>query len=1245
MVDFTHLHVLSHYSLLRSTITVPKLLAAVEQAGMDAVALTDAGNLFGAFEAYSLAKELRERRRAEAEAAAQAAAAAPGDARLAALAQQAAARRGVALLLGCQLAVAPLGMREKTRGALQLVLLATSEQGFRDLAQLVSLAWTEGFHFEPRVDLEAIARHARELVCLTGAGDDGFLNSHLRRGSEDEARRQLGLLKEIFGDRLWVELADHLLADPVHLRQGNLRVARDCGVPVVATNWVHYLAAEDAEVHDVLLAVSQATTLEDPRRPRLPSREFWLKSPQEMAQLFADLPEAIRNTRAVVERCQGARIASGAYYLPRYPCPQGLSEAELLRQRCEEGLARRYAEITPAHRERLAFELETIIHMGFPAYFLIVADFIEWAKRRGIPVGPGRGSAAGSLVAYCLGITDLCPLRYGLLFERFLNPGRRSMPDIDIDFCQLRRDEVIDYVRRTYGSAAVAHIMTLGTMKARMAIKDVARAYGWTPEEAQELANLVPKDPSGRYDLAVCLGRKPLDPATGAWGTVEAMLRRYEHDPRARQVLEVALRLEKLGRSLGVHACGVIIAPRPVHELVPVCVVKDKVATQWTMTQVEKAGLLKMDFLGLKTMSVLQKCLELVRRHSGRQIALSDIPLDDPATFRLLGSGRTLGVFQCESAGFQALIQRLQPDRFEDLIALVALYRPGPLKANMHLDYCDRKHGRQAVEYPHPALEPVLAETYGLYIYQEQVMSISRVLCGFSPAEADDLRKAMGKKDKATLSKLRDRFLEGAERRHGFPREQAAAMWDKILGFAEYCFNKSHSACYALIAYWTAWCKANHYPAFMTANLIFEMDNKEKMTEFVAELRAQGIAVLPPDINESGWEFTLVQREGRTQIRFGFGGVKGIGQAAAEHLIAERERRGPYASLHDLAARVDGRVINKRVVEALIKVGAFDSLHPNRRALCEGMERALDYGQKRARAAEERQQTLFDAFAADQAYRESALSYPDIEDWPVATRLGFEKQLTGYWISDHPARPWREQLGAQITHRIRDLAALADGARAVVLAVVSERRLIRTRSGGQLCALQIADESGSCEAVAFAGRGRDAQHAPERIAALCDPDTVALFVGTVERRSRGPARAGDDEDEEGASSAGEDDEENGAQGAAELEAASVPGLVLQAVIPAAHAAELLIREVIIAVDAAAAGEQQLEDTARLLAEHAGERASVGFRVFTGSELLRIRAGERWRVTPTPALLAGLERIWGRERVQTRWASPASLAAS
>jgi DNA polymerase-3 subunit alpha len=1248
MTDFTHLHVLSHYSLLKATPSVPRLLEAVEKGGMDAVALTDVGNLFGAFELQTAAKELKEKHTKTAEELAVAAAAKPDDGTLAARAQAAAHQHGITALLGCQVAIAPLGMREKSRGNLQLVLIAASEKGYFDLAELVSLGWKQGFYFEPRVDLEAIARYSSDLVCLTGAGDDGFLNSHLRRGSTEEARRQLGLLKDVFADRLWVELADHLVDGPVSLRHGNVQLARELSVPVVATNWVHYLGAKDADVHDVMLAISDATTLADPKRPRLPSREYWLKSPDEMAALFSDLPEAISNTRAVVERCATAKIPTGTYHLPTYPCLAGQSEAELLRELCEAGLKRRYATTTDEHRTRLEFELKTIIEMGFPAYFLIVSDFIMWAKRNDIPVGPGRGSAAGSLVAYSLGITDICPLRYGLLFERFLNPGRKSMPDIDIDFCQTRREEVLDYVRGKYGAEAVTNIMTLGTMKARMAIKDVARAYEWTPEESQELANLVPKDPSGKHDLSVCLGRKPLDKASNTFGTVDVMLKRYDSDPRTKQVLDAALSLEKLGRSLGVHACGVIIAPKPVHQLVPVCVVKSKPSTQFNMTQVEKAGLLKMDFLGLKTMTILKKCVDIVKAAGGPAIDLLTIPLDDPATFRMLGTGRTLGIFQCESPGFQNLIARLKPDRFEDMIALVALYRPGPLKANMHLDYCDRKQGIQKVEYPHPVLEGVLKETYGLYIYQEQVMSISRELCGFKPSEADDLRKAMGKKDKAVLSKLKDKFISGAETLNQFPREKCEEMWDKILGFAEYCFNKSHSACYGLIAYWTAWFKANHYAAFMTANLIFEMGNKEKMTEFVEELRGQGIPVLPPDVNMSGWEFTLVKRGEAQEIRFGFGGVKGIGEGAADSLIATRLKGGPYDSLYSLCERVDTRTVNKRVVEALVKVGAFDTVHANRRALFEAMEKAFDRGQKLSKSRNDSQQTLFASFEADTSYREAVQGYAEVPDWSLETRLGFEKALTGYWISDHPVRAWRPQLGAHATADTRQMAMTPDGYKVAVLAAVTAKRMLKTKTGNTMCILSLEDERGAFEAVLFGGGGRGgrSEQSPcDRFASLCEPDTVALFAGTIERRNRGPSKptgGGEEDGEDHAAIGGEDDE---GHGVAHAEAApAIPGLVVSEVVPAARATELLVRSITVAIDATASSVEQLRETEKLLAEHSGDRARVHLSVHTGTQAVSLAPDDKWRVHPSAALVEGLRRVWGDENVMLELASAERLLA-
>jgi DNA polymerase III subunit alpha len=1240
MADFTHLHVHSHFTLLESPITVARLLKAVKAKGMDAVALTDRGNLFAAYELYSQAKDA-----------------------------------GITAIIGCQVNVAPLGMREKVRDWHQLVLLASNEIGYRNLGKLVSKGWLEGFYFEPRVDLEAIAAHAEGLVCLTGAGRDGFLNRHLMSGATEEAARQLGLLKGIFGpERLFVELTDHGGDGTLNQIAANCALADAAGVGVVATNWVHYLEASDHDIHDVQLAIQKVTTVDDTHRKRMPSREYYLKTPDEMAALFAARPDAISNTRRIVELCKGSKVPTGTYFLPSFPCPDGHTEETWLRELCARGIRKRYGD-NPGEevKARLAFELETILKMGFAAYFLIVADFINWAKDRGIPVGPGRGSAAGSIVAYAMGITDMCPLTYGLLFERFLNPGRKSMPDIDIDFCKDRRGEVIEYVANKYGHDAVTQIMTLGTMKARMAIKDVARAYHWTPEEAQELASLVPEDPSGKHDLQVCLGRKPLDKDKNEFGTVDAMLKRYESDERTRKVLDAALQLEKLGRSLGVHACGMIIAPGPVADYVPVCKVKDKAATQFNMTQVEKCGLLKMDFLGLKTMSILKKAADIAKDSEGIDIDYGKVPLDDPKTFAMLGTGRTLGVFQCESSGFQELIKLLKPDRFEDLIALVALYRPGPLMAGMHTQYCDRKHGRELVDYPHPVLEGVLKETYGLYIYQEQVMSISRELCGFTPAEADDLRKAMGKKDINVLKKLEEKFIEGAWTNHQFDRKKCKEMWEKILGFASYCFNKSHSACYGLIAYWTAYMKANHYAAFMTANLIYEMDNKDKMTKFVEELRSSGIPVLPPDVNESGWEFRVIRKKGpevqsfltatggpevpakpstgagravgtvletpgqghSESIRFGFGGVKAVGEGAAQAIISERNERGPFQSLYDLCERIDTRTVNKRVVESLIKVGALDSLHPNRKALFDTQDRAFDRGNRLTRTKAQNQQTLFSTFEEDDSFRNETRGYPDVADWTVAERLSFEKALTGYWISSHPVTEQRRVLAGVATHTTNDLAAEPNGTSVAIAAVVLEKRVIRTKTGRSMAILTLEDQFGRFEAVLFPGRegrrGESQAGAFEKFAHDCEPDVVALFCGTLERRERRPQRqtvGGDDSE----APTGEMDEGGDA-------AETLPNLRVNDMIPASLAVERLTREVVLHLDTSAypdpsAQARLLQASETILKEHAGARP-VSVLVHTPQDvLLTLTLGETWRVHPSNELLEKLRRTWGAENVRT-----------
>jgi DNA polymerase-3 subunit alpha len=1304
--DFVHLHVRSHFTLLQSTITVKKLLGSVKKKGMDAVALTDRGNLFGAFEAWSEANDKPKAAKGDLKKAKETAEKKPDDAAvLEALAAAEAAYAkakadAVQLIVGCEMAVTSMGMTERVRDSSQLVLLAQNENGYRNLSRLVSRGWLEGFYFEPRVDLEAIAALSQDLICLTGAGQWSFLNRHLVAGNREEAVRQLGRLKDIFGDRVYVELSDFgpdANLDWRGLVGQNVGIARELDVPVVATNWVHYLDRAGAPVHDVQLAAEGATTLADTKRKRMPTQEFYLKTADEMAALFADLPEAIANTRVIADRCATSGIPMDGYQLPKFPCPDGLDENQLLRKQCEEGLVFRYGdEITPAHRERLEFELDTIIRMGFPAYFLIVADFIGWAKDHGIPVGPGRGSAAGSLVAYAMKITDMCPLKYGLLFERFLNPGRKSMPDIDIDFCKDRRDEVIQYVKRKYGEDAVTNIMTLGTMKAKMAIKDSARAYEWTPEEAQQLANFIPTDPSGKTDIPVCLGLKPLDPKKNEFAIVEGLKARYDGEERTRTVLDAAMQLEGLGRSLGVHACGIIIAPGPVSSFVPVCKVKgEKAATQFNMTQVEKAGLLKMDFLGLKTMSILKKATEIVKATEGIDIDLLKIPLADPRTFALLGTGRTLGVFQCESRGFQELIARLKPDRFEDMIALVALYRPGPLMANMHIDYCDRKHGIQKVTYPHACVEGALKETYGLYIYQEQVMILSRELCGFSPSEADDLRKAMGKKDIKTLEKLKEKFIGGAWDKWQFDRNICGKMWESILGFASYCFNKSHSACYGLIAYWTAWFKANHYAAFMTANLIYEMGDKEKMTLFVEELKSDGIEVLPPDINESGWEFTVVRRgadlsgvrgpgsgvqssdaQGVVQtpagasadtrtpdpgprtpddtakpcIRFGFGGVKAMGEGATRHLVEVRKVGGPFTGLYDVFERVDQRTINKRVAEAMVKVGAFDALHGNRRAVFDSLERAYDRGARVAKTKAQRQSTLFDTFEEDASFKAQTQGLVEVADWPMTERLRYEKELTGYWMSCHPVQVHREVVERFAWADAKTLPTLPKGSKVVIAAVITGKRSVKTKTGRFLAVLSCEDATAHFEAVLFPGRpNRRGQFEPgayERFAAECEPDVVALFAGVVEHRERRANRPppAEGEEEAGADPGAEDEEAGPVVPIEEPKVEIQISLQISDVIPMALVTQRLTKDITLALAAdEPAKKPPLEKLELLLREHAGS-CPLHIQVHLPEGVgLTVALGDRWKVRPSDELLARLAEIVGPERIILRSQDPFEAA--
>lgn len=1193
MSGFVHLHVQSHFSLLESTITIPGLVKQVKTLGMKAVAVTDHGSLFGALEF-----------------------------------QKVASKEGIKPIFGCQISIAPLGMKEKTVDCQQMVLLAMNDQGWKDLSRLVSLGWEEGFYYEARVDIAAIRAHAANLMCLTGAGNEGYLNRHLVSGAASEAERKLSELAEIFPDRLYVELTDHGHEGPTGLRHRALDLARALKLPVVASNWVHYLKPEDHAIHDVLLAIGKATALSDAKRRRMPSREFWLKSADAMAQLFSDIPEALENTLVIAERCT-AKIPTGTYHLPTFTPESGLDVPGEVRRLSEEGLKSRYDTITPEYRERLDFELEVIIKSGFAAYFLIVADFINWAKRNGIPVGPGRGSAAGSLVAYCMGITDICPMRYGLLFERFLNPGRKSMPDIDVDFCRDGRGRVIEYVAQKYGQHAVSQIMTLGTMKARMAIKDVCRAYEWTPEESQELANLITDDPSGKMTIAVCLGK-----AKGPTGdnSVPKLVARYADEERTRTVLDAAMQVERLGRNLGVHACGIIIAPGPVHDYAPVCVIKEKPATQFNMGQVEECGLLKMDFLGLKTMSILKRAADLVQRTAGITIDYPRLPLDDKKTFELLGSGDTLGVFQCESSGFQELIRTLKPDRFEDMIALVALYRPGPLSAGMHTSYCHRKHGTEAVEYPHPCLETILKETHGLYIYQEQVMQISRTLSGFTPAEADDLRKAMGKKMLDVLAKYKEKFVEGAWNLHQFDKGACTKMWENILGFASYGFNKSHSACYGLIAYWTAYMKANHFGAFMTANMVYEMGNTAKMTEFIQDMSKKGIPVRPPDVNGSEWEFTFNGRE----ALFGFGGIKSVGEAAAENIIEVR-KKGPFLSLFDYCERINQRSINKRVTEHLIKTGAFDALHPNRAAMAAGIERAYERGARLLKQRSESQLSLFGEFEADEGFRRSTQTLPDIPDWPQEERLRYEKALAGRWMSGHPLDPNRAIFAPHVTHTIKDLIE-GGGGKVSLAAVITHKRPIRTKSGRGMMILTLEDGFGAAEAVLFGGKRTIRGYEPgpfERFGEEVKEDQVVLVRGNVDRKDR---RSSASKPVNHVADDGEIPEVAEAEPAAD-EPETLPSIIVQDIVPVSNLTERCTREVEAIIDASCHNHQTVTTLVEHIRSNPGTCPLKILFYSPGGVLLTLEPEKRWGIHPSAECLGGLRNIVGGAYLRTRLEVP------
>lgn len=989
MTDFVHLSVHSEYSLVDGLIRIQSVKSRRDDArleplpqrvralGQGAAALTDRGNLFAMVKFYKAAESA-----------------------------------GVKPLLGVDIA-----MHDDDDGRFRVTVLVQNAAGLANAMKLVSR-----MYLEARTTEEASAHRDWLFACADGlivlSGRRGDIGEALIAGRLDDAERLLETWKAHFGDRLYLSLARcDRPDDELHVRAA-VALARRHQVAVVAVNDVCFLDREDFDAHEARVCILQGRTLEDPRRERAYSPEQYLKSAEEMRQRFEDLPEAIDNTVEIARRCN-ISLHFGTNYLPDFPVPEGRTVAEHLRVLSESGLQQRLqrhgaSAPSESYRARLDEELGIIEQMGFPGYFLIVADFIQWAKDHGVPVGPGRGSGAGSLVAYALGITDLDPLVYNLLFERFLNPERVSMPDFDVDFCMEGRDRVIDYVTGKYGADHVGQIITYGSMAARAVVRDVTRVMGQPHGFGDRIAKMIPGTPAFMVDA----GRAGASGLEHALDTIPELNQAYQQEEDVRAILDLGLLLEGLARNIGKHAGGVVIAPGPLTDYVPLYRDPEAqgVVTQLDMKDLEDIGLVKFDFLGLRTLTIIQWAVDIVNRDRDEPLDILGIPKDDAEVYALFSRGETAAVFQMESAGMRRLAMEMQPNRFEDLIALVALFRPGPLQSGMVADFINRKHGREAVRYPHPALEDVLEETYGVIVYQEQVMRIARELAGYSLGAADLLRRAMGKKKADEMARQRERFLAGATER-GVEEETAGQIFDLIQKFAEYGFNKSHSAAYALVAYQTAWLKAHHPAAFMCAVLSAEMFKTDTLVGLVDECRAMGLTVLPPDVNRSGYRFEVT---GDGEISYGLGAIRGVGEGAVDSIREARAEGGPFTSLFDFCRRVDPRRVNKRVFEALIQAGAFDSLGIGRAVLWHNLSRAVAAAEQSTALADAGQSDLF-GFGDDDAPEAVPLELAPCPDWGALERLQRERDALGFYLSGHPLESYRSLVQQLGDGRLRDL--------------------------------------------------------------------------------------------------------------------------------------------------------------------------------------------------------------------------------
>ncbi|GFO60820.1 DNA-directed DNA polymerase [Geomonas silvestris] len=1056
--NFVHLHLHSQYSLLDGAIRIGDLLGKVKSTGMHAVAMTDHGNMFGTLEFFLKCKD-----------------------------------KGIKPILGAEVYIAPQSRHLKqapTAGeasSYHLILLCENMKGFKNLSYLTSAAFKEGFYRRPRIDKEILAAHSEGLIVLSAClqGEVAYLAG---RNKMEEARAVAKWYSELFPDRYYIELQENTLPEQDVANRRLMEIASELNLPLVATNDCHYLNKEDARAHEILLCIQTGKTMSDPSRMHFTADEFYVKTPDEMAKAFHYAPEALANTVKIAERCN-LEFDFKTYHFPAYSAPEGQTLDEQLAQEARDGLKLRlekirvkYPDITAegekAYWHRLEIELACIKQMGFPGYFLIVADFINWAKDHGIPVGPGRGSAAGSLVAFCIRITDIDPMPYNLLFERFLNPERISMPDIDVDFCQDRREEVIQYMVEKYGREKVCQIITFGTMAARGVIRDVGRALDLPFGDVDKIAKLVPEVLG--ITLEKALQQEPKLNELAA------------QDARVKEVLSVALRLEGLARHASTHAAGLVVAPKQMEEFCPVYMDQKSgsLTTQYSMKYVEKIGLVKFDFLGLKNLTVIDNAVKHIRAGKDPNFDITLLRDDDAESYKLLQAGNTTGVFQLESSGMKELLVKLKPSCFEDIIAVCALYRPGPLGSGMVDAFIECKHGRRDVVYELPQLEPILKDTYGVIVYQEQVMQIARSLAGYSLGGADLLRRAMGKKDAEQMAKERDKFLIGAKEL-GLDLTKAAAIFDLMAKFAEYGFNKSHSAAYALVAYQTAFLKA-HYPVeFMAALLTEDMGNTDKVIKSISDCREMGIDVLPPDINESNRSFRVLDKA----MRFGLGAVKNVGEGAIEAIIEGRGNE-PFKDIFDFCERVDLRRVNKRVIEALIKCGAFDCTGAKRSQLMAVLDEAAALGQKVREERESAQVSLFGAADIVRGSNGGGNRLPDIPEWDEKYRLGCEKEALGFFVTGHPLDRWVGDMKRFSNVDTFTILEAKEKSEVKLCGVSTTLKEIMTKKGDRMGFIALEDLVGNVEVVIFSDvYARCSQHLKN--------DDPLLVTGTVELGEKG----------------------------------------------------------------------------------------------------------------------------------------------